>query len=207
MENRQTKGYIAIKILLIDGEILRRWTPVLNNFDWTPVFDLGLKLDRGDLVNYVRSRTTIRFNLKKPLDLEKHFKSSYFSCNVSSGPEEVFVEGRIENLEVVKDAVSFKEENVIHYVKKKEFSLRLTPIESRKLSFGILCYEELEDGTKNLYHTEIPPNFRGLGLGRVLAEKALSDLSSSKIRLTCDYLLHLYSKHKHEMFKEIIVIS
>jgi predicted GNAT family acetyltransferase len=205
MEIKSKKGYVAVKILLIDGVLLRRWTSVLDNYNWELIFSEGLKLDLENLDNITRSRSVIRFSLKRPLNLEKHFKSTYFSCKLCSGTEELLVEGRIENLEGVKDVVNLDEENVVHYVRKKEFSLRLTPIDARRQQFGILCYEDLEDGSKNLFHTEIPPNHRGKDLGKILAQKAVSELGGSKLQLTCDFLLHLYSKHKHDIFKDSIV--
>jgi len=197
---------IVVKVLLIDGDILKRWTPALESYHWKDTYTLGLKLEEENLMAEERNRSRITYYLHRDLHLEEGSKSPYFRCNISSPTEEITVEGRIEKPDLGKELLKLDVDNVVHYEKKRKFCLRLSPIESRRLLFGSLHYEVLEDGSRVLYHTEIPPRFRGSGLGKVLAKRAVLEFGDRSIRLTCDYLIHLYSNYRYEVFNDKTVV-
>ncbi|KAK7095727.1 protein NATD1-like isoform X1 [Littorina saxatilis] len=55
---------------------------------------------------------------------------------------------------------------------------------------ALLQYERGDDGTVDLWHTEVPPAFRGKGVAKLLAQAALDHFAgtSTPMRLSCTYL-------------------
>ena len=85
----------------------------------------------------------------------------------------------------------FSENNVKHDPEKKLFFIDLP---SGKKAF--LQYEPTEEKV-DLWHTEVPPEYRGKGVAGILAETSIKTLSKShpKVLLSCTYLQHFYTKH------------
>ncbi|XP_068711877.1 protein NATD1-like [Montipora foliosa] len=73
---------------------------------------------------------------------------------------------------------------VKHSVKEREFYIAL---EKGK---AVLQYENEGQKTMNMYHTEVPTAYRGLGIARHLAKAALDYAvdQDAKVKLTCSYL-------------------
>ena len=96
----------------------------------------------------------------------------------------------------------YSSEAVTHNSTSKQFQLDLTPGKPEgKKDYGILDYEMVGETVFNLYHTEVPPSYKGRGIGAFLADRAIRDLTASskevKLILSCTYLQHYYNKNKH----------
>ena len=84
----------------------------------------------------------------------------------------------------------------------KLFRLDLTPGKRTRKSYAILEYEELEaeNGLPvyNLYHTEVPEQYRGRGIAKIVAQSAFKTLlaNNCKLIVSCTYLQQYYLNNK-----------
>lgn len=107
---------------------------------------------------------------------------------------------------------------IVHDKARKEYRLTLQNLANKnkeKEPTAVLQYEIVSPGTYELYHTEVPPEFRGKGIGKVIAkhafddllnkseeteeEKNLKDCSASeptKLILSCSFLKGYWEKNK-----------
>jgi len=76
-------------------------------------------------------------------------------------------------------------ENVVHDPRRNKFYIRLS-----KEKKGILLYERLGEKLFDFYHTEVPVEFRGRGLGAVLARAAIDYIiqNGAEVKLSCSFL-------------------
>jgi len=78
--------------------------------------------------------------------------------------------------------------NVIHLVKDQKFVLNLSKTDPEVQ--GVILYEKIADNHLDLYHTEVPKEYRGRGIGAILARAAIDYAIKEdiKVSLTCTYL-------------------
>lgn len=57
-----------------------------------------------------------------------------------------------------------------------------------------------------IHHSEVPKQFQGQGLGRVLAEKTLDHIkkNNKKARLECEFLVEYYQRNKSKYSKVVL---
>jgi len=79
-------------------------------------------------------------------------------------------------------------DNVVHDQQNARFFIKLDQ-DNEDLE-GELLYERIGDNLLDFYHTEVPPEFRGRGLGAVLARAAFDYVikEEAQVRITCTYL-------------------
>merc|ERR1711962_1973693 len=107
---------------------------------------------------------------------------------------------------------------IIHDKNNKEYRLTLQNLPNKnkeKEPTALLQYEIIAPGTYELYHTEVPPEFRGKGIGKVIAKYAFDDLlkksedtikekkgkdsstsETPKLILSCSFLKGYWEKNK-----------
>ncbi|XP_060070768.1 protein NATD1-like [Ylistrum balloti] len=80
-----------------------------------------------------------------------------------------------------------------HDKKKKCFYINIEQDGKRRNESAILEYEWIRPGFVDLYHTEVPPVYRGQGIAKILAKAALEHFvaEDAKMKLSCTYL-HKY---------------
>lgn len=108
---------------------------------------------------------------------------------------------------------------ITHDKKRNEFRLTLQNLQSTKKEkepTAILQYQTVSPGTYELYHTEVPPEFRGKGIGKIIARHAFHDLlnkseeeteeknaanssasNGCKLILSCSFLIGYFEKNKN----------
>ncbi len=99
--------------------------------------------------------------------------------------------------------MSYSEDDVLHDKKKEMFFIQIKDGAESSDKIAFLQYGKTENpGELELFHTEVPEEFRGRGVAGLLASKSFKELSkSAKLILTCTYLHHYYNKHK-DNFKD-----
>lgn len=83
----------------------------------------------------------------------------------------------------------------VHDPDKKEFVIQLK--DNKKGDKAFLQYDYITNNKVDLYHTLVPPSYRGHGIAGILAETAFKHFKDNGIEmeLTCSYLQHYASKH------------
>nr|XP_022317584.1 protein NATD1-like [Crassostrea virginica] len=83
----------------------------------------------------------------------------------------------------------------VHDPDKKEFVIQLKGDKNSDKAF--LQYDYISSNKVDLYHTLVPPAYRGHGIAAILAETAFKHFKENGIEmeLTCSYLQHYASKH------------
>ena len=104
----------------------------------------------------------------------------------------------------------FTEKDVVHDASRQLFHLDLTPGKKTRKQFGVLEYNRVisEDSAEkrvvyDLYHTEVPPQFRGRGIAKIVTKAAFDTLlttedKAAQLLLTCTYVQRFYREHKDE---------
>lgn len=79
-----------------------------------------------------------------------------------------------------------------HDKKKKCFYINIELDGKRRKDSAILEYDWIRPGFVDLYHTEVPPAYRGQGIAKILAKAALEHFAAenAKMKLSCTYLHH-----------------
>ncbi|XP_013414864.2 protein NATD1-like [Lingula anatina] len=78
-----------------------------------------------------------------------------------------------------------------HDKAKKEFYIKIRSEDgANSEDKALLQYDIIRDGFYDLYHTEVPPVFRGKGIAKLLAKAAFDFVveQDAKMRLSCTYL-------------------
>jgi len=88
--------------------------------------------------------------------------------------------------------------NVIHDEKNCRFFIKLS--ETDPTVEGVLLYEKVNDKHLDFYHTEVPEEFRGQGLGVLLARAGIDfiKLHDLKVTLSCTFLRKFGREHLSE---------
>ena len=97
---------------------------------------------------------------------------------------------------------NYTETDVKHDENQKMFYIQLKNCDKK----AFLQYEKSDQKNYDLWHTEVPDECRGQGVGAILASKSIQQLANenptSKIILTCSYLQHFYKKNQSEKFQQ-----
>lgn len=93
------------------------------------------------------------------------------------------------------NSVGYAREVVLPYVvghdkKNNEFYLKLKEDGNLSDDKAVLQYQWVRKGVVDLYHTGVPPAFRGKGIAQVLAKAAFDYVveTDGKMKLSCTYL-------------------
>ncbi|XP_033752617.1 protein NATD1-like [Pecten maximus] len=80
-----------------------------------------------------------------------------------------------------------------HDKKKKCFYINIELDGKRRKDTAVLEYDWIRPGFVDLYHTGVPPAYRGQGIAKILAKAALEHFAAenAKMKLSCSYL-HKY---------------
>ncbi|XP_046546792.1 protein NATD1-like [Haliotis rubra] len=72
---------------------------------------------------------------------------------------------------------------------------------------AVLQYDWLTEDLVDLYHTEVPPVFRGRGVGKLLAKAALEHFTEKKIRMspTCTFIQKYVNDNPSPSYSSLIV--
>lgn len=110
-------------------------------------------------------------------------------------PNETFHNSRKQNL------CCQAENNVQHDTKNNEFYLKKG---NEKAS---LKYKMLSPTVMELEHTVVPEAFRGLGIGRILAEAALQYIIKEdlQMKITCEYVQGFVKKYPNNEYKKRMI--
>jgi len=108
-------------------------------------------------------------------------------------------------------------QEILSYVSFKRMNLRVVHDENNKLFFtdipssgkGVLQYSPV-DGRENLldfWHTQVPVNCRGKGIGAVLAKAALdwAVQEQRKVILTCSFLQKFHKVNRDPKHQIVVV--
>jgi len=87
--------------------------------------------------------------------------------------------------------------SVVHEPENQRFCIQLS---EESDCVAELLYEKTEANTYDLYHTEVPKEYRGKGLAGVLARAAFDHAVKEKSRIlpTCTYLRKYYATNLTE---------
>ncbi|KAK6178551.1 hypothetical protein SNE40_013317 [Patella caerulea] len=79
--------------------------------------------------------------------------------------------------------------NVVHIKESNEFAITIIN-DSGGEEKAMLQYEFIKPNIVDLYHTEVPPVFRGKGIAKILAKEAIEHFMKEdvKLKLSCTYL-------------------
>ena len=90
---------------------------------------------------------------------------------------------------------AFNEDSVVHEPSTETFYISF-----KSGAKAFINYKVEKNDTIDLWHTEVPDEGRGKGIGGFLASKSIKDLasanSSKTVILSCSYLQHYYKKNE-----------
>ncbi|XP_067654221.1 protein NATD1-like [Haliotis asinina] len=101
--------------------------------------------------------------------------------------------------------------DVQHNVGEKEFYVTVRPrseaTDGLSGEKAVLQYDWVSDDLVDLYHTEVPPVFRGRGVGKLLAKAALQHFTEKNIRIspTCTFIQKYVSDNPSPSYSSLIV--
>ncbi|CAH1991872.1 unnamed protein product [Acanthoscelides obtectus] len=68
-------------------------------------------------------------------------------------------------------------------------------------------YEQIDENTFDLVHTDIPEELQGKGLGTILAERVFEHLANNnkKFKLTCEFLQSVYERKFCDRYSAFVI--
>ncbi|VEN63891.1 unnamed protein product [Callosobruchus maculatus] len=92
---------------------------------------------------------------------------------------------------------------IIDCASKRIFKVRLDGSEN----YATVGYEQIDDNTYNLVHTNIPEELQGRGLGTILAQRIFEHLvnNNKKFKLTCEFLQNVYAKKFSDKYSAYVI--
>lgn len=92
--------------------------------------------------------------------------------------------------------------SVKHQKASHKFTLDLGKNQTARIDYRNIGPKKIE-----MYHTEVPEELRGRGIGKALAKGALECAGSNdmKVKVTCEYLINFVNKHAEPKHKKLVV--